>query len=69
MPEAQARWQKDMAFMQERAKALGADIELPLDLPDSSKTQAEDCLEMLSDGIEDRFRSSRRTTPARSTMS
>ena len=22
-----ARWQKDMAFMQERAKALGADIE------------------------------------------
>ena len=43
-----ARWQKDMAFMQERAKALGADIELRLNLPDSSKTQAEDCLEMLS---------------------
>ena len=47
-----ARWQKDMAFMQERAKALGADIELRLNLPDSSKTQAEDCLEMLSDGID-----------------
>ena len=47
-----ARWQKDMAFMQERAKALGADIELRLYLPDSSKTQAEDCLEMLSDGID-----------------
>ena len=28
-----ARWQKDMAFMQERAKALGADIELRLNLP------------------------------------
>lgn len=38
--------------MQERAKALGADIELRLNLPDSSKTQAEDCLEMLSDGID-----------------
>ncbi len=47
-----ARWQKDMAFMQERAQALGADIELRLNLPDSSKTQAEDCLEMLSDGID-----------------
>lgn len=47
-----ARWQKDMAFMQERAKALGADIELRLNLPDSSKTQTEDCLEMLSDGID-----------------
>ena len=47
-----ARWQKDMAFMEERAKALGADIELRLSLPDSPKTQTEECLEMLSDGID-----------------
>ena len=33
-----ARWQKDMAFMQERAKALGADIELRLNLPDRTET-------------------------------
>ena len=34
-----ARWQKDMAFMQERAKALGADIELRLNLPDIGAKQ------------------------------
>lgn len=47
-----ARWQKDMAFMEKRAKELGADIELRLNLPDSPKTQTEDCLEMLSNGID-----------------
>ena len=47
-----ARWQKDMAFMEERAKELGADIELRLNLPTSPKTQTEDCLEMISNGID-----------------
>ncbi len=46
------RWQREKAFMEERAKELGADIEVRLNLTDKPKTQAEDCLELLSEGID-----------------
>ncbi|WP_308774991.1 substrate-binding domain-containing protein [uncultured Bilophila sp.] len=47
-----ARWRAEKDFMEERAKEIGADIEVRLNLGDKPKTQAEDCFEMLSDGID-----------------
>lgn len=47
-----ARWESEAVFMQERAKELGADIEVRLNRTDEPKTQFEDCKEMIDSGID-----------------
>lgn len=47
-----SRWQKEKTFMEERAAQLGMDIEARLNLSDNSRTQTEDCFEMIASGID-----------------
>lgn len=49
---AATRWEKEIVYMQERAKLLGADIEVRLNRTDTPKTQLEDCMEMIDSGID-----------------
>lgn len=46
------RWKQDKAFMEERAKELGAEIEVRLNTTDKPKTQKEDCFELIDSGID-----------------
>lgn len=46
------RWENEKAYMEERAKELGADIEIRLNRTDEPKTQQEDCFEMIDSGID-----------------
>lgn len=47
-----ARWVNEKAFMEERAKEVGADLEARLNLTDTPKTQLEDCRELIDSGID-----------------
>lgn len=49
---AAARWKQDKAYMEERAKELGAKIEVRLNTTDEPKTQKEDCIELIDSGID-----------------
>lgn len=46
------RWRKEAAYMQERARELGLEMEVRLNTTDKPKTQTEDCLEMIANGID-----------------
>lgn len=47
-----SRWEKEQAFMVERAEQLGMEIEVRLNKTDKPKSQVEDCLEMIASGID-----------------
>lgn len=47
-----ARWDLEKKYMEEQAKELGAAIEIRINRTDEPKTQTEDCLEMIDDGID-----------------
>lgn len=46
------RWEEEKAYMEARAKEVGADIEVRLNQTDEPKTQQEDCFEMIDNGID-----------------
>lgn len=46
------RWVSEKAFMEERAKELGAEIEVRLNTTDKPKTQKDDCFELIDSGID-----------------
>lgn len=46
------RWFKEERYMRERARELGAELEVRFSTPDKAKSQSEECLEMLADGID-----------------
>lgn len=46
------RWVNEKAFMEERAKEVGADLEARLNLTDTPKTQLDDCRELIDSGID-----------------
>lgn len=46
-----ARWPTEQGYMEDRAKELGADIEVRLNKTDEPKTQTQDCIEMIDSGI------------------
>lgn len=47
-----ARWPQEAAFMEARAKEVGAEIEIRINKTDEPKTQQQDCIEMIDSGIE-----------------
>ena len=49
---AAARWDFEQTYMEERAKELGAEIEVRLNRTDEPKTQKQDCIEMIDSGID-----------------
>lgn len=44
------RWQKESAFMQERAKALGLEVDMRFDTSGDPDKQIADCLELIDNG-------------------
>lgn len=46
------RWTQEAAWMEERAKELGMDIEIRVNKTDKPKTQTEDCFELINSGID-----------------
>lgn len=48
---AASRWDSEAAYMEERAKELGVEIEVRLNRTDEPKTQQEDCFELIDSGI------------------
>lgn len=46
------RWPQELGYMEARGKELGAAVETRLNKTDKPKTQLEDCLEMISSGID-----------------
>lgn len=46
------RWEHEKEYMEQRAKELGADIEVRLNRTDEPKTQQQDCFEMIDSGID-----------------
>ena len=49
---AASRWQSEKVYMEEKAKELGAEIEVRLNTTDTPKTQQEDCFELIDSGID-----------------
>lgn len=49
---ASPRWAKEKLYMEERAKELGAEIEVCLSSVKDSKTQKEVCIELIDSGID-----------------
>lgn len=47
-----SRWVSEKKFMEERAKEVGAEIEVRLNTTDKPKTQIEDCKELIDSGID-----------------
>ena len=45
------RWPVEMNLMVERAKELGMDVDARLNKTDTPKTQTEDCIDMIDNGI------------------
>lgn len=48
---AATRWDQEKVYMEERAKDLGADIEVRLNRTEEVKSQYEDCVELIDSGI------------------
>ncbi len=46
------RWKKDKAYMEDRAKELGATIEVRLNTDDDPESQMKDCRELIDSGID-----------------
>lgn len=46
------RWEAEAQYMQQRAKELGAELEVRINKTDEPKTQYEDCVEMIDSGID-----------------
>ncbi len=49
---AAARWPKEQAYMEERAKELGVEMEIRLNTDEAAKPQLEDCKELIDSGID-----------------
>lgn len=49
---AATRWPMEQGYMEERAKELGAEMEVRLNTTDKPKTQVEDCKELIDSGID-----------------
>ncbi len=49
---AATRWDQEQQYMIDRAKELGAEIEVRLNRTDTPKTQEEDCMELIDSGID-----------------
>lgn len=47
-----ARWDAEAGFMEDKAKELGADIEIRINRTDEPKSQKDDCIEMIDSGID-----------------
>lgn len=45
------RWPQELAYMEERAKELGMEVESRLNKTDAPKTQEQDCFELIDSGI------------------
>lgn len=46
-----SRWKKEAAFMQERANALGLDVDIRFDTSGDPEKQVVDCLELIDEGV------------------
>lgn len=47
-----SRWVQEKEYMENRAKELGAQIEVRINTTDTPKTQTQDCFEMIDSGID-----------------
>lgn len=47
-----SRWAKDKQLMEDKAKELGIEIEVRLNITDEPLTQKEDCIELIDSGID-----------------